>query len=240
MTSVIQGDNNNNRNNRTLYYSKIIEDQGLITIITLGHVAHGKSTLVRSITGVKTQKHKAELERNITIKLGYANAKIWANEETKQLQALPSHSKSPGPNWRLVQHISFIDSPGHESLMSTMISGTHNFDVGFLLIAGNDRIVPQTQTYEHLLALAAVGKGIPQGLVLHNKLDLMTHEESLANLAKVREFLDGSPAQGLDVVPISAQSGDNVEEVLKFLTEAKPRRMENINDPAQYIFERKI
>jgi len=74
--------------------------------------------------------------------------------------------------------------------------------------------------------------------VLHNKLDLITHEESLANLAKVREFLDGSPAQDLKILPISAQTGENVDQVLKYLAEAQPRRMENINDPAELVIIR--
>lgn len=221
-------------------YSSIMRDQGLLTILTLGHVAHGKSTLVRSITGTKTQKHRAELERNITINLGYANAKIWYNKKFDTICSLPSNDKTldSNPEWQLIQHISFIDCPGHESLMSTMISGTHNFDIGFLLIAGNDKIMPQTQTYEHLLALAAIKKEITTGLILHNKLDLISHEEALANHAKVTEFLDGSPAKTLRILPISAQNGYNLQEVLRYIACVKPRHLDNVNDPAQLVIIR--
>lgn len=236
-------------------YNKLIENQGLLTIITLGHVAHGKSTLVRKITNVKTQKHKAELERNITINLGYANAKIWYDKEKNELFSLPSNvnpyslstTSIENNRYKLIQHISFIDCPGHESLMSTMISGTHNFDVAFLLIAANDKIMPQSQTYEHLLALAAAKKKLDIGLVLHNKLDLITVDEALANKAKILEFIDGSPAASLPILPISAQLGTNVDAVLKYLANAKSKHFtrseqvgekNEINTPAQLVIIR--
>lgn len=139
--------------------------------------------------------------------------------------------------------------PGHESLMSTMISGTHNFDVAFLLIAGNDKVMPQSQTYEHLLALAAVKKQLDLGLVLHNKLDLITKEETLLNKAKIMEFIEGSPASSLPILPISAQLGTNVNAVLRYLASVKPRHFqsshasggtlgESVNSPSQLVIIR--
>jgi translation initiation factor 2 subunit 3 len=232
-------------------YSSLLQNQGLVTIMTLGHVAHGKSTLVRAITGIKTQKHKAELERNITINLGYANAKIWFDKKENRLISLPS-SASPysltnleeQDRYELIQHISFLDAPGHQDLMSTMISGTHNFDIAFLLIAGNDKVMPQSQTYEHLLALAAVKKKLDKGLILHNKLDLISLEETKLNKKKIDEFVDGSPAMGLPIVPICAQNGLNVEQVLRYVVSVSKedttiKELESkINEPAQLVIIR--
>lgn len=224
-----------------LPYSKIIENQATLNIITLGHVAHGKSTLVRDITGVRTQKHKSELERNITIFLGYANAKIWQCPETGLLVATPSHAKPPtnpknGKTMRLRKHISFTDCPGHETLMSTMISGTHNIDIMFLLVAGNDQVIPQPQTYEHLLAISAIKEKLDNLIILQNKLDLIDREAALANLQKIQEFIKCSPAEDAPIIPISAQMKTNMEPIYEYLIKEVPatfKKADDYNKPAR-------
>jgi translation initiation factor 2 subunit 3 len=106
--------------------------QATINIGTIGHVAHGKTTVVRSISGVKTIRFKSELVRNITIKLGYANAKIYASCDDaerglpKVYESKGSHhpdeyvseeGSAAGRKMSLVRHVSFVDCPGHDILM---------------------------------------------------------------------------------------------------------------------------
>jgi translation initiation factor 2 subunit 3 len=115
---------------------EIIARQATINIGTIGHVAHGKSTLVKAISGVQTVRFKNELERNITIKLGYANAKIYKcrNKECPRPGCYVSYSSDKeinplceregcGGTMDLLRHVSFVDCPGHDILMSTMLSG---------------------------------------------------------------------------------------------------------------------
>jgi translation initiation factor 2 subunit 3 len=115
---------------------EIIARQATINIGTIGHVAHGKSTLVKAISGVQTVRFKNELERNITIKLGYANAKVYKcqNKACPRPGCYVSYSSDKEVNPRceregcegtmdLLRHVSFVDCPGHDILMSTMLSG---------------------------------------------------------------------------------------------------------------------
>jgi hypothetical protein len=126
---------------------EVISRQATINIGTIGHVAHGKSTLVKAISGVQTVRFKNELERNITIKLGYANAKIYRcdSKSCPRLGSYRSYCSSkedtfpcerPGCNgtMRLERHVSFVDCPGHDILMATMLNGAAVMDAALLLI----------------------------------------------------------------------------------------------------------
>jgi len=116
-----------------------IKNQATINIGIIGHVAHGKSTLVKAITGIQTVRFKNELERNITIKLGYANSKIFrcknSNCPKPGCYKASSSDVKNEPfcdqchyDMKLIKHISFIDCPGHEILMATMLTGTSIMD----------------------------------------------------------------------------------------------------------------
>ena len=110
---------------------EVISRQATVNIGTIGHVAHGKSTVVKAISGVQTVRFKNELERNITIKLGYANAKIYkaagkpagfgAYRSCKSTTA--DTFEEGGTTWALERHVSFVDCPGHDILMATMLNG---------------------------------------------------------------------------------------------------------------------
>ena len=122
---------------------EIISRQATINIGTIGHVAHGKSTVVKSLSGVQTVRFKNELERNITIKLGYANAKIYRSkdERCKRPVCYTSMGSSKedtfmmnGFKYELVRHVSFVDCPGHDILMATMLNGAAVMDAALLLI----------------------------------------------------------------------------------------------------------
>lgn len=128
---------------------------------TIGHVAHGKSTVVKAISGVQTVRFKNELERNITIKLGYANAKIYKCPKCERPASYKAYGSSKEDNppcdhcsgpMDLVRHVSFVDCPGHDILMATMLNGAAVMDGALLLIAANETC-PQPQTSEHLAAV---------------------------------------------------------------------------------------
>lgn len=183
---------------------EIIGRQATINIGTIGHVAHGKSTVVKAISGVQTVRFKNELERNITIKLGYANAKIYKcdNREcprptcytsagSEQPVEFPCKRKDCGGTYRLIFHVSFVDCPGHDILMSTMLSGAAVMDAALLLIAGNETC-PQPQTSEHLAAIEIMK--LDKIIILQNKVDLMREDAAETHHQSIQKFIRGTVA----------------------------------------------
>lgn len=204
----------------TVKYSDIIKTQATINIGTIGHVSHGKTTTVAQLTGERTQKHAEEMKTNKTIHIGYANSKLWKCSETDHICCTPgtiTHkiSEQSGKPMELIAHISFVDCPGHADYMCTMIGGTTAMDAVFLLIAANDPVFPQEQTYEHLLAMRTTN--VSNYLVLQNKLDLITREECVENHKNITEFLDGSPAGKAPIIPVSAQLGQNMDVIGRYI-----------------------
>ncbi|KAL9112459.1 MAG: hypothetical protein Q9227_003301 [Pyrenula ochraceoflavens] len=207
---------------------EIIARQATINIGTIGHVAHGKSTVVKAISGVQTVRFKNELERNITIKLGYANAKIYKcdNQECPRptcYRSFKSEKEVDPPceregctgRYRLLRHVSFVDCPGHDILMSTMLSGAAVMDAALLLIAGNESC-PQPQTSEHLAAIEIMK--LKHIIILQNKVDLMREEGALQHHESILNFIKGTVAQGSPIIPISAQLKYNIDAVDEQLT----------------------
>ena len=124
-----------------------IRNQATINVGTLGHVSHGKSTLTHALTGIKPMKHSQEKKLSLTIKLGHANFKLYKCDTCPSPQCykqmppddkldiqLPCHDVMCDGTMKLVRHYSFIDNPGHDSLMATMISGAAAMDVAILII----------------------------------------------------------------------------------------------------------
>lgn len=192
-----------------------MEKQATINIGTIGHVAHGKSTIVQCISGTSTIKYKAELERNITIKLGYANAKIYACECDRPLcyTTDPGRCDACDAERRLVRHVSFVDCPGHDVLMTTMLNGTAIMDAAFLLVAANEPC-PQPQTTEHLFAVEIMG--LRKIVVIQNKIDLVSREQALEQYDQIKAFLKTSNVTG-PVVPASGQFCVNINAILDFI-----------------------
>lgn len=202
----------------------VIERQATHLIGTLGHVSEGKSTLIRALTGIKTQRHQKEQERNITIHLGYANCKVFQDEVTGELTTNPSPSSS------LVAHLSFVDCPGHEAFLATMMGGASIMDTACLIIAANQEVIPQPQTLEHLMAAHLMG--LERLVVVQNKLDLLTATEATDNYAKIKTFVADTNAEHSPVYPTSAQHGWGVSNVLEYLT-GLPTPERRLNAPAQ-------
>ena len=159
-----------------------------INIGTIGHVDHGKTTLVQALTGVWAARHTEELKRGITIKLGYADMPVY-----KCLECEPPRNHSTEPSCpycnsktTFVRAVSFVDAPGHEALMATMLSGASVMDGAILVIAA-DETCPQPQTREHLAAIEIVGvKNLVKVLALSlGLLRLQVHYMQLLFLEKM-------------------------------------------------------
>ncbi|KAG7131089.1 Eukaryotic translation initiation factor 2 subunit gamma like protein [Verticillium longisporum] len=212
--------------------AEIIARQATINIGTIGHVAHGKSTVVKAISGVQTVRFKNELIRNITIKLGYANAKIYQcdNQECPRPGCFRSYKseKEVDPpceregcegTYRLLRHVSFVDCPGHDILMSTMLSGAAVMDAALLLIAGNETC-PQPQTSEHLAAIEIMK--LDKIIILQNKVDLMRPEAAQQHYQSILKFIRGTVAGKSPVIPISAQLKFNIDAALESIVNTIP------------------
>lgn len=202
---------------------EIIKNQATINIGTIGHVAHGKSTVVRSISGVKTVRFRNELERNITIKLGYANAKIFKCrcERPRCFKSGGSDSKPEicdncGYMSKLVRHVSFVDCPGHDVLMATMLSGTAIMDMAMLLVAANEN-VPQPQTKEHLMAVEIMK--LDKFIIVQNKVDLISREQALEQKDQIVKFLSNTKAIDSPIIPASGQMGINMDAILDYIVQ---------------------
>jgi translation initiation factor 2 subunit 3 len=204
----------------TIKLSDVIRRQPIINIGTIGHVSHGKSTVVLALTGKKTQEHSAEQVRNITINLGYANTKIWYNKDTDEFKTTNSDIELDENEWKLVQHFSFVDCPGHNAYLSTMISGAGAMNGVMLVISGSDDIFPQPQTIEHMTVINKLK--ISNMVVLQNKLDIINEERAVKNKDDIREFLQGSPYAEKPIIPISASNRLNTDSVIRWLTQQKP------------------
>ncbi len=184
-----------------------------MNIGTAGHVDHGKTTLVQALTGVWTAKHSEELKRGMTIKLGYAEGEIWYCEGAEPPEAYqPFPENCPeGTVPKLLRKVSYVDAPGHEILMATMLSGAALMDGALLVIAANERC-PQPQTREHFVALDIVG--VHDLVVVQNKVDVVTPERARESYREIKEFLKGSFAENAPIIPVSALHRVNIDALL--------------------------
>ncbi len=201
-----------------------------VNIGTSGHVDHGKTTLVQAITGIWTSAHSEELRRGITIKVGYADAAFYKCPDCSNPECYGTSPEGLSCNGeaQLKRVVSFVDCPGHESLMANMLSGAAVMDGSILVIACNEK-VPQPQTREHLLALQMLG--MRQIVITQNKVDLVTDDEALENYESIKKFVDGSVAADAPVVPISAQQKVNIDALIKEIEDRIPTPERNVSAP---------
>jgi translation initiation factor 2 subunit 3 len=203
--------------------------QPCINIGTSGHVDHGKTTLIEAITGVWTSGHSEELRRGITIKVGYADAAFYKcpNCEPPSNYSVQPKCSLCNSDAQLTRVVSFVDSPGHESLMANMLSGGALMDGAILVIAANEK-VPQPQTREHLLALQVLG--IKNIVIVQNKVDLTEKEKALENYNQIIEFVSGSVAEKAPIIPISAQHKINIDALIESIEKYIPTPERNNNE----------
>jgi len=177
-----------------------------INVGVVGHIDHGKTTLLSSLTGKFTDTHSEELKRGITIKLGYAETILYKYENF-----FTNQKEVEGKKGLPFRYVSFIDTPGHEMLMATMLSGAAIIDAAIIVIAANEGIKPQTK--EHFMALQA--KKIKNIIVVQNKIDLVSKEQALKSYKEIKEFLKGTIAENCPIIPVSAQQNINIDKIFE-------------------------
>jgi len=201
---------------------------------TLGHVDNGKSTLVQALAGVWTAKHSEELRRGITIRVGYADVGIYRCLKGK---GYCTSEKCPECNSRtkFVRGISFVDCPGHHSLMVTMLSGAALMD-GALLVLSADKKCPQPQDREHLAAAEIAD--IDKILIVQNKIDLITQEQAIDNFKEIQMFVKGTVAEKAPVIPVSAQHSINLELLIENVEKHIPTPKRDLSKPPKMLIVR--
>jgi len=157
---------------------------------TAGHIDHGKSALVRALTGTDPDRLKEEKERGITIDLGFAHLPL-----ADDLVA------------------SFIDVPGHERFVRNMLAGAHGIDAALLVVAADESVMPQTREHFHICRLL----GISRGIVALTKCDIADAESQALAELEVRELVAGSFLEGAPVVRVSARTGEGLPTLMAAL-----------------------
>ncbi len=192
-----------------------------VNIGMVGHVDHGKTTLVAALSGVWTDRHSEELKRGISIKLGYADATFRKCPLCEPPEAYTVEAVCPKHNveTEILRTVSFVDSPGHETLMATMLSGAALMDGAVLVIAANEKC-PRPQTKEHLMALEIIG--VDKIVIAQNKIDIVPKERILENYREIKEFVQGTIAENAPIIPISAQQKVNVDALIEAIEETIP------------------
>ena len=163
--------------------------QPMMNIGMVGHVDHGKTTLTQALTGKWTDQHSEEMKRGISIKLGYADAnfyKITPSKGDSFYTSEPDNESYKDFKKDYVGSVSFVDAPGHETLMAVMLSGAAIMDYAILIIAANEKC-PQPQTREHLSALEIMG--LTNVLVVQNKIDICSQERAVESYKEIKDFL---------------------------------------------------
>ena len=212
---------------------KKLPKQPEVNIGTIGHVDHGKTTLVQALSGVWASRHSEELRRGITIKLGYADTPIYKCPDCPPPKCYSTEPKCKGcpKQGEFLRAVSFVDAPGHEALMATMLSGAAVMDGALLVVAADERC-PQPQTREHLAAIEIVN--VKNLIIVQNKIDLVDEKRALESYEEIRNFVKGSIAENAPIIPVSAQHAANIDVLIQALEEyvptpsrdsAKPPRM---------------
>ena len=166
-----------------------------ITLGTAGHIDHGKTALIKLLTGCETDRLKAEKERGMSIELGFAPCLISGTE------------------------IGIVDVPGHENFIKTMVAGASGIDGGLLVVAADDGVMPQTREHLDILTLL----GVEHGIVALTKIDCVTPERVQAVTSELERFFVGTFLEGAPILPVSSITGEGFDgfyEALKALVAA--------------------
>ena len=163
---------------------------------TAGHIDHGKTTLIRTLTGVDCDRLDEEKRRGITIELGFAELSLPATDGAKRT-------------------VSVIDVPGHERFVHTMVAGASGVDFVLLVIAADEGVMPQTREHLEICTLL----GITRGVVALTKTDKVDADLLALAQEDAAAFLEGSSLENAPVIPVSAHTGQGVPELLAALAE---------------------
>ncbi len=206
--------------------------QPVVNIGLVGHVDHGKTTLTYALSGIWTDTHSEEIKRGISIKLGYANATFRKCPLCKGYEAYTTEERCKYHNveTEILREVSFVDAPGHEALMATVISGSALMDGAILVIAANEPC-PQPQTKEHLVALEIAG--IKNIVIVQNKIDLVSKEQAMKNYQQIKEFIKNTIARDAPIIPVSAQHKVNIDALIYYIEKTIPTPKRDLSKPAR-------
>ena len=215
--------------------SQVIPVQPEINIGLIGHVDHGKTTLTQALSGKWTDTHSEEIKRGITIRLGYADATFYKCESCEDPQCYSATNICPNCKSKTIaiKKVSFVDAPGHETLMATMLPRAAIIDAALLVVSANEKC-PQPQTKEHLTALTICG--IENIIIVQNKIDIVSKEQALQNYNEIKEFTKNTIAKDAPIIPISAQHNINIDVLIKNIVERfKTPKRDQTKDPIMFI-----
>jgi translation initiation factor 2 subunit 3 len=195
-------------------------NQAEVNIGLIGHVDHGKTSITQALSGKWTDTHSEELKRGISIRLGYADATFYKCQECKGAEAYTTKEKCPncGKKTKKLRRVSFVDAPGHETLMTTMLSGAALMHGAILVIAANE-FCPQPRTKEHLMALKI--SGIKNIVVAQNKIDLVEKKQAMENYRQIKSFLKELNYKA-QIIPTSAHFGTNMDLLIEAIEKDIP------------------
>ena len=190
------------------------KNQPEVNVGMVGHVDHGKTTLTQQLTGEWTDRHSEEIKRGISIKLGYADATFYKCKSCKEPEcySIKPECSQCGGKCEETRAVSIVDSPGHETLMATMLAGTALMNGAILLVAANE-ICPQPQTIEHLMALEI--SNVKNIIIVQNKIDLVSDEQLMKNYEQIKNFTQGTVAEDSPVIPVCAHQEANIDTLIQ-------------------------
>src|SRR4051812_39048883 len=160
-----------------------------VIVGTAGHIDHGKTSLVRALTGVDADRLKEEKQRGITIDIGFADLDLGEVQ------------------------IGFVDVPGHERFVKNMLAGAHGIDMVVLVVAADESVMPQTREHFDICRLLGVGSGV----VALTKADMVDSELLELARAEVEDFVAGSFLEGAPIVAVSSTTGTGIPELERTL-----------------------
>ncbi len=166
---------------------------------TAGHIDHGKTSLVKELTGIDTDRLKEEKNRGMTIELGFAS------------MILPSGAE-----------LSIVDVPGHEKFVKTMVAGATGIDFAMLVIAADEGVMPQTQEHIDILNLL----GVTTGLVALTKSDLVDESELELRKEEIRDYVKEYWTEGISILPVSSRTGEGIKDLIDKIDEMTARASE--------------
>ncbi len=206
----------------------------VLNIGTLGHIDHGKTSITKAITHVFTDKHSESIKRNMTIKLGYADAIIRKCEKCEGASAYTTDTKCAGCEGqpKPLMRISLLDSPGHETLMATAIAASSLIDGIIFAIAANEPC-PMQQTKEHLMIINILG--IKNVIIAQTKIDIVGKEQAKAHYKQIKDFIKGSVIEDAPIIPVIANLNINIDVLLQKIAEMKLPERDHESDPLMYI-----
>ena len=165
-----------------------MQSKKFLVVGTAGHIDHGKTTLIKALTGIDTDRWEEEKRRGMTIDLGFAHLEL--------------------PNGVL---IGIVDVPGHEKFIKNMLAGAHGIDFVLFVIAADEGVMPQTR--EHLTVCEVLGT--KRGIVVLTKKDVVDEEWLELVKEDVKEFLKGTFLEGAPIIPVSSKTGEGLKELLE-------------------------